>query len=222
MNARMAREAVEQARPADLIDLLNKGLDPDIGFDGGFSLLALACKADYPLHAAALLAAGADVDSTAGEFGSPLGAAASFSFLGRENRCILLLVEAGAKVDSKAVSGRSPLMLACDRGNVENIKALLGAGADPYEVDMEDCNAMVISAWARQTEAVGALLEAGIDPRAKPEGAISALDVAKHSERPSPKCANWVRSCAAALDEREAIEKAASVSGWKEASKPRL
>ena len=73
--------------------------------------------------------------------------------------CVRLLLEHGAKVDERDVSGNTALVFAAVGGHVETVKLLLAAGADPNRRDEQ--GKTVLQHAARYPEVVEALLKAG-------------------------------------------------------------
>jgi uncharacterized protein len=93
-----------------------------------------------------------------------------------------LLAADRADVDDRGLDGYSPLHLAAEFGRLEAARLLLGRGADPNAVSMNELRATplhsAISAGHRDTTSI--LLALGSSPNAIQRGGVSALHVAAH------------------------------------------
>ncbi|CAG9574163.1 unnamed protein product [Danaus chrysippus] len=106
-----------------------------------------------------LIATGAEVDARDGYMRSALHAAA----LAEQSSCLTALCAAGADVNAKSnqeTGGKTALHIAAERGHVENVKALLKAGADQTVVNSDGDTALVLAERGRHRHAALALREA--------------------------------------------------------------
>jgi len=94
----------------------------------GWTPLHLACFFGQPQIAAALIAAGADVNARSRNLmqNLPLHTAAA----GRNREAVRLLLEHGAEVNARQHGGWTALHAASQNGDVEMVRLLLGGGAD--------------------------------------------------------------------------------------------
>jgi ankyrin repeat protein len=94
-----------------------------------------------------------------------------------------LLQSDRADVDVRGMDGYSPLHFAAEFGQVEVARLLLGRGADPNAVSMNDLRATplhsAIAAGHRDT--AGLLLALGASPNAIQHGGVTALHLAAHN-----------------------------------------
>jgi uncharacterized protein len=86
-----------------------------------------------------------------------------------------LLSHKTIKPDITAKDGRTTLMFAAQKNNIEAIAALVKAGANPKAVDKNNTNALMRAASADAKQAVAALLKLGLNVNAKDKKGISAL-----------------------------------------------
>lgn len=77
------------------------------------------------------------------------------------SRIIDLLLQNGAKPDVRNSMGRSPIHMAAGRGGIENIQALLRAGADIKTTDGRDRTVLHWAATAGRASVVEMLLSGG-------------------------------------------------------------
>ncbi|XP_046975207.1 leucine-rich repeat serine/threonine-protein kinase 1 [Vanessa cardui] len=106
-----------------------------------------------------LLAGGAEVDARDAHLRSALHAAA----LAERSRCLPALCAAGAHVDARSdhdTGGMTALHTAAERGHVENVKALLSAGADLGALTASGDTALALAERGRHRHAALALREA--------------------------------------------------------------
>ena len=93
-----------------------------------------------------------------------------------------LLAADRADVDDRGLDGYSPLHLAAEFGQLETARLLLGRGADPNAVSMNELRATplhtAISAGHRDTTSI--MLALGGSPNAIQRGGVSALHLAAH------------------------------------------
>jgi uncharacterized protein len=86
---------------------------------------------------------------------------------GTNPKLIKLLVQAGANLEARTMTGKTPLILAAMNGNTEIITALLEAGANVWARDADGAIALTTAAWHNNMEAVRILLQASIYPRSE-------------------------------------------------------
>lgn len=142
----------------------------------GNAALSYAVNEHYgwgPEMAAALVAAGADVNA-AGEGGlTPLMLAAQRNAEGT----IKLLLEAGARVNARDKAGKTALSYAASYpAGPESVKALVAAGADVNAAD-ESGETPLMAATSNNEETLRVLLESGAKAsvNAKDRGGVTAL-----------------------------------------------
>lgn len=112
---------------AELTELLEMGLPPNLRNDKGDSLLMLASYHGHAELARALMRHGADPELANDRGQTPLAAAA---FKG-DGAVLRVLLEEGAAVDGCGPDGRTALMTAAMFDRVEMVEFLLASGADP-------------------------------------------------------------------------------------------
>ena len=88
-------------------------------------------------------------------------------------RCL----EAGAGLEVGDRSGKTPLRLAAEAGNVEALTTLAKAGADPNTLSASAETPLLAMASSGTAETVKALLQAGADPNAPTARGITPLDL---------------------------------------------
>ncbi|XP_045457144.1 leucine-rich repeat serine/threonine-protein kinase 1 [Melitaea cinxia] len=106
-----------------------------------------------------LIAGGAEVNARDAHMRSALHAAA----LAERSRCLPALCTAGADVDARSdheTGGMTALHTAAERGHVENVKALLAAGADLSVLTASGDTALALAERGRHRHAALALREA--------------------------------------------------------------
>ncbi|XP_072941247.1 leucine-rich repeat serine/threonine-protein kinase 1 [Epargyreus clarus] len=106
-----------------------------------------------------LIANGADVDARDQHQRSALHAAA----LAERSRCLPALCAAGADVDARSddeTGGKTALHIAAERGHAENVRALLGAGADLTVASAAGDTALALAEKGSHRHAAQALRDA--------------------------------------------------------------
>ena len=121
-------------------------------------------------------------------------------------RVIRLLVEAGARLEERQHWGWTPLMKAVMRGDAEEVRALLGLGANPnvffpqhsMPVFVRGCS-LLSASLVTNLETTRSLLRAGADLQARDEHGQTALEHAQRtlltseSERFKEEVAEYIR-----------------------------
>ena len=142
--------------------LLENGADANLGSErGGFPLVsAISHNMDYIesdiisaiIHL--LLENGADT-SLSDTFGTALAHAAA----GGEEKCLKLLVDAGADVNAPGFKGMTPLLWAAKNGQTGTTRLLIESGADTHAADERGQTALSI-ALENGYEEIASLLRA--------------------------------------------------------------
>jgi ankyrin repeat protein len=96
---------------------------------------------------------------------------------------VKLLVEAGAKLNERSLSGWTPLLFAARQGQIAAIDALVAAGANIHDVLPDGTSALLTAVQGLNYEAAAVLLKHGIDPNAAAQG-WTALHQIAWSRRP--------------------------------------
>lgn len=98
----------------------------------GWTLMHLAPWAGQPETTRLLLERGADLTAVSENAlrNQPLNAAVAGPNAGTRTACVQLVLEAGANVNNRQVSGNTPLHTAAHLGDVATVEALLAHGAD--------------------------------------------------------------------------------------------
>ena len=106
---------------------------------------------------------------------TPLHHAALFS----SNEIMVQLIEAGADVNARNITGVTPLLYTWKR-NLEWLNILIKAGADVNAQDMHGTTALMVVAKNGSEDLVISLLKAGADPSIKNKKGDTAYCVAKN------------------------------------------
>lgn len=165
---------IQAVRQRDLLGvrrLLAAGASPDERRrPGGLSALMVAARRGRADIARLLLSAGAAPDLTTGLQETALMMASEQGHLD----VVRALVEAGADLNMADSRGGTPLVWAARRGQQEMLSLLVGLGAD-LRPPLRGSPVLLHAIWARQTGAVGTLLELGAPIDAQSSSGLSAL-----------------------------------------------
>lgn len=154
--------ASKEGDTTKVAELLAQGASPRPGRNTEPALW-LAAGAGHPAVVKLLLSSGAPVDSPGPDGTTPLHRACERG----DAESALLLIEAGAKIDTKTGGGEPdrrgapPLLLACQSGSVPIVERLLAAGARVNVRTAGGLTPLLASAMARGDRIVELLKEAG-------------------------------------------------------------
>ena len=96
-----------------------------------------------------------------------------------------ILIAAGAKPNGTDAAGITPLLRAARARNVEIVRALLAAGADPnFSRGQIGSTALHVAAGTLRADIAGLLIEAGADPNARDRDGRTPLARAPHTSKP--------------------------------------
>jgi ankyrin repeat protein len=163
-----ANDLYDAAKTRDVsrvLRLVNSGADPNerSPYDGP---LHVAVRLGPPKMVIALLEAGADIELPGYGGIHPLHAAA----LAGQKKIVSILLGRGARVDALDNVGRTPLMtfVSGEAGDVETLKILLAAGANPNLMDgAVHLYALDYAAMQGRVDEADLLVAAGADVNAK-------------------------------------------------------
>ncbi len=191
--------------------LLEAGADPNVKDTGGNTALSWAAARNNPETVRALLNAGADINAKSGAYGVTALMQAAYSGnletvrvllaagadINAISGCDTALMEtafhgllpewtwlnAGADINAESGAyGVTALMQAVNFGNLETVRALLDAGADPNTKDDGSSSLLIIAIRHNSSEEsfeiFRALLAAGADPNAKDHDGRTPLSYA--------------------------------------------
>ncbi len=176
---RMSAEALT------IIDaLLAAGANPNAWASRGREpIIAVAARNGDRVLVERLLAAAADPHAIAANGTTALLAAAQGDDHDAARTIGQSLVKRGARIDAQDRFGHTPLMAAAHAGNLDLVRVLLGAGADPTRKDVDGQTALDWAASGGHEETATALLAAGaqINETVNARGRFSTLDRAVRS-----------------------------------------
>ena len=214
---RLQRDLLQAARVGDDLEvslLLGEGAETDwTEENGGMTALHIAAQYGHIRSAERLLEAGADIEARSDAFGddwtvrtekdrTPLiWAATGRDCLRMQERMCRFLLDKGANVNARNVSGRTPLQEAAMsvRYNIDpraTLETLIKCGALVNAYDMEGWTALTEGAFYGQKGMVELLLANGAQVDGKPGKDDPAIDTnpdlkGKHCETPLVVCAHW-------------------------------
>ncbi|CAM9877131.1 unnamed protein product, partial [Pylaiella littoralis] len=109
-------------------DLLRQGASVSVADSDGYTALHHSVYHKHLAVSKDLIEAGADLEARPGDvYDTPLHVAATKSF----HQGMVVLIDAGANVDSRLDDGATPLFFAASNGRLEAVKILLRANANP-------------------------------------------------------------------------------------------
>ena len=214
---RLQRDLLQAARRGDDLEvslLLGEGAETDWTEENeGTTALHIAAQYGHIRAAERLLEAGADIEAKSDAFGNewtvrtekdrtPLTWAATGRDCPRmQERMCRFLLDKGANVNARNVSGRTPLQEAAMsvRYNIDpraTMETLIKCGALVNAYDMEGWTALTECAFYGQKGLVELLLANGAQVDGKPGKDDPAIDTnpnlkGKHCETPLVVCAHW-------------------------------
>ena len=104
------------------------------------------------------------------------------AFLGRD-RCVEVLLDAGADINTQDEVGRSALMEACIAFKRDTIALLLNRNANVNLFDNNGCTALMRAAYGGYASLVEKLLSYGADKDMQDKQGNTALDYVRESNR---------------------------------------
>ncbi|NMG74068.1 ankyrin repeat domain-containing protein [Aromatoleum diolicum] len=163
-------DSLSAARRGDtqqLVQLLNRGLDPDTVDAQGNTLLMLAARDGNAQTVEALLKYRPKVSRR-----NPAGdSALMLAVLKGETAVVDLLLDAGAQVNH---DGWTPLMYAAFEGRLELVERLLARSADVQALAPNQSNSLMLAARNGHIEVVRRLLKTGISLDQKNDAGFTA------------------------------------------------
>lgn len=138
--------------------LLSSGASPNVSTDHeDNTLLHQAVIRNQTGIVGALLAAGAEADTSNADGLTPLNCAAELGLLDAAR----LLVEAGCHLDRASLKGRSPLITATLHGHLKIVELLVEAKCDLLWRDNERNTALMVATQANENNIVRFLINSG-------------------------------------------------------------
>ena len=112
--------------------------------------------------------------------GYPVDRLTNFSdaILQKDSEMVRDLLHAGLKIDEPNTEGYTPLMLACQQGNLDITNILVDAAASLNSQGKQGTTALMEAAENGHDRIVERLLEEGVDPAVKNQEGLTALDLA--------------------------------------------
>lgn len=138
--------------------LIARGCDIEAQSKTGWSALKLALRNSDWAMAKLLVDKGANVNAVAHDQSVLFG-----EVVGGRAQAAMFLIAHGADVNFASLDGLTVLMIACERGEPELVRALLSAGANPNVISASDETALGLAASRGRTDVCVALIEAGAD-----------------------------------------------------------
>ncbi|MBS0188376.1 MAG: ankyrin repeat domain-containing protein [Planctomycetes bacterium] len=131
--------AAGRGDPESVNRLVKSGADINAKNKWGQTALMTALRAGNKEKVDILLSAGANPNDTDLDGMTPMHMAAEGD---APTDVIVLLVKRGGNIDAQSAAGLTPLMIACDRGDVEKVKVLLASGAKTSIKDKDGSTAL--------------------------------------------------------------------------------
>lgn len=169
-HANSYEDSLNAARLGDtrqLVDLLNRGIDPETIDEQGNTLLILAAREGHAATVSALLQYRPRVShrNLAGDSALMLAA------LRNHGEVVDLLLDAGAELNH---DGWTPLMYAAFEGHLELVERLLAKGADPDLLAPNRANALMFAARNGHIAVVRRLLRTDVDLEQESDRGLTA------------------------------------------------
>ena len=229
------RQAVEQNDEIAVNNVLNRGINPNFNSSDNTPLLILAAAQGNESIVKSLIKAGADINATDKNNWTALMTAVKE----RNTEIVQILVNAGADVNKKGDTlnkspytrcvgfychnsyssshGITPLMIACQREQVDIVRILLKAGAS-VNVRGERGDTALIEATRRgNVEIVEMLIDAGADINLRNDERDSALSIADRKKYINTEKA--ILSSGATLPDGSTSLMIASINGYIDVAK---
>jgi len=162
--------------------LLGAGARPNVANPRGVTALMYAAKYGRMESVRALLDVHADPNLKDADSCVALHWVARDS-VAREGQpeIVSLLVQRGAILDARTVSGATPLGLAASADRLEMVRVLLGVGADPKASDKHGQTWIMSAAYGGHVEVMSVLVTAGADVMGRDEDGNTALSNAAYT-----------------------------------------
>lgn len=177
-NAKSFQEAVEDAIRHNNICRINKLINGNLNTPdkSGFRLIHVATQRDMEELVELLIERKADVNPESPQGASPLHIAAANS--AGSNGVITKLIIAGANLEARNVGGLKPIHLACEAGNVRNLRALILGRADINASCNEGVTPLHIATRWQKHDCLKTLLENGAEHSATTSRLTTPLHIA--------------------------------------------
>ena len=181
--------------------LLDRGLDFDVFIAQGDGVLARAIRDRKETMVAQLLIRGADVNLQKSEDpGTPLLYAIQHEAVGLTQ----LLLQRGAKPMQRGmileIQRKFPLLLACERGNLEIVDMLIRAGASANDQDAQGFIPLHAAAGEGKDEVLRTLIETYQAYIQSPRLLNGSLPILTAASRGNPACIEFLLGARVAID----------------------
>ena len=181
--------AFEYSKNVKMIEFL-LALGADINKPSGQESKTPLHAADTPYLVRLLLEKGANIDAPDTFGRSKLHRLVNYSTSGEAIEIIKILIESKANVNTKDISGDTPLISAAAGADHQGVQLLLGNGADLSACNKRGENALIASFSRRyvkdREKTIQLLLSAGADPNFRMKGGATAFMVACESSGVAP------------------------------------
>ena len=171
-------QAIKNSKPAEVIALLKRGMDPNSVDPTGLPVLHLAAREGNLEVVQALVQAGADIDkrnafketpimlacitgstriveyliSKEAQINQPGWTPLLYAATNGHNEIVKILIENHAYIDSSSPNGSTPLMIAVRGGHISTAQLLLEEGADPTVKNENGESAQSWAVMSKNTE----------------------------------------------------------------------